>query len=88
MDGTTYNWMGNAAGPAKANQTSFTYTATRSIFTIQAGPVQLEVQFLSPIYPTDYVRQSLTSSYVSVNVHSTDGELHDVQIYADVTGGP
>ena len=87
VDGTAYNWMGNAPGPALAQQTGFTYTSTRSTFTLQAGPVQLTVEFLSPIYPEDYVRQSITSSYVTVSAKSTDGKAHSVQIYADVSGG-
>ena len=87
VDGKTYNWMGGAFGPIHATQTAFSYTTMRSIFEIQAGPVQLTVGFLSPIYPTDFVRQSISSSYLEVSVKSTDGKEHVVQIYADVSGG-
>jgi hypothetical protein len=69
------------------NQTSFEYTATRSTFVFDAGPVTLNVTFLSPVSPTDKLRQSFPITYVEVNVQSSDGSKHDVQIYTDVSAG-
>lgn len=95
VDGRTYTWMGrndefvdgegNAAAPPAA-QIAFEYTATRSIFSIAAGGVQLRVTFLTPVTADDLTRQSLTFSYLEVEVASLDGENHDIQLYCDVTG--
>ena len=51
------------------------------------GLVEMNITFLSPINPTDLMRQSLIFSYVDVSVTSTDGAAHDVQLYTDITAG-
>ncbi|KAF3760830.1 DUF1793-domain-containing protein [Cryphonectria parasitica EP155] len=87
VDGEVFNWAGAAAGPSLANQTSATYTSTSTVFTFDVlGKVTLTATFLSPVYPNDLVKQSLQYSYIDVAVVSSDGDSHDVQIYADVTG--
>ena len=89
VDGTSYTWMGNPNPlPSVVNQTSFEYTATRSIFAMDvAGIVTMNITFLSPVFPTDLKRQSLPFSYVDVSVLSSDGKPHDVQLYTDITAG-
>jgi len=88
VDGTTFLWMGAPGGfNNKANQTSFEYTSTKSIFTMTAGKIELKVTFLSPLTPKDYKRQSLTFSYMDVAVSSLDGSEHDVQVYTDISAG-
>jgi len=89
VDGTTYTWMGNPMPlPDTVNQTSFTYTSTRSTFIMSvANLVQMNITFLSPVTPTDMMRQSLPFSYLDVSVTSTDGAAHEVQLYSDVTAG-
>lgn len=91
VDGNSYAWMGNpgnGAGPVVANQTAFSYTSTRSIFTFDVGGlVQLTATFLSPLTPDDRQRQSLIFSYLEVEVQSLDGNSHDVQLYADISAG-
>jgi hypothetical protein len=80
--------MGAPKDIANADQTSFEYTSTRSIFTIAVdGKVQLKVTFLSPITPNDFKRQSLIFSYMKVEVSSLDGSNHEVQIYTDISAG-
>lgn len=91
VDGIVYEFMGNpnqrTPGPQVADQTSFSYSATRSIFTQTVGPVKLTTTFLSPIYPQDQMRASLVASYVQTEATSLDGAAHDVQLYMDVSGG-
>ena len=91
VDGTLYVWMGDplpgADGVNLANQTSYTYTSTNSVFCLDAGPVTVNVSFLSPIYPDDLRRQSLIFSYMDVSVESNDGNPHDVQLYTDISAG-
>ena len=80
--------MGAPKSIPTANQTSYEYTSTRSIFTIEAdGKVSLKVTFLSPLTPKDLKRQSLIFSYMDVEVSSLDGAEHDVQIYTDISAG-
>lgn len=74
--------------PEVADQTSFSYTSTRSIFDFDVGGVvSLKIEFLSPISPDDLVRQSASVSYMTVDVSSKDGQEHDIQIYTDVSAG-
>ena len=50
IDGTTYAWLGqDGIDNASATVTDFQITPTRSIFAMQAGPMNLTVTFLSPI---------------------------------------
>lgn len=89
VDGKTLLWMGAPSGfKDLANQTSFEYTSTKSIFTFNAdNKVQLKVTFLSPLTPTDFKRQSLLFSYIEVQVSALDGSEHSVQIYTDISAG-
>ena len=82
-------WMGAPNPlPTAVTQTSFEYTSTRSTFVMDvASVVEMNITFLSPITPTDLMRQSLVFSYVEISVTSTDGAAHDVQLYTDVTAG-
>jgi hypothetical protein len=74
--------------PQKVTQKSFTYTSTRSIFEFDvAGKISMKVTFLSPVTPNDLTLQSAPVSYMSVDIHSLDGNEHDVQLYSDVSGG-
>jgi hypothetical protein len=68
------------------DQTRLEVTPTRSTFTLAGGGVEMTVQFLSPVEPGDLRRQSIPLSYVLVGVRSTDGQTHDVQVYADISG--
>lgn len=50
MDGTAYEWLGNG-NPALnvANLTALTITPTRTIYTMQAGAMEVNITFLTPI---------------------------------------
>ncbi|KAI0774160.1 DUF1793-domain-containing protein [Fomes fomentarius] len=87
VDGTTYTWLGipNVAGASKATQKSLTWSSTQSTFVLTAGPIDLTVNFLSPVEPSDLVKQSLPFSYYTVSAASNDGNAHNVQIYTDIS---
>ncbi|KAK3061004.1 hypothetical protein LTS18_007231, partial [Coniosporium uncinatum] len=77
-----------SAANETVRQTSLSYTSTKSIFTIDvAGKVGMNITFLSPVTPNDFRRQSLVFSYMNVQVYSTDGSSHEVQLYADISAG-
>ena len=67
-------------------QTRLEVTPTRSRFTLEGGGVQVVVEFFSPVEPGDLKRQSIPLSYVLISAHSIDGQSHNVQIYADISG--
>lgn len=80
--------LANNETPPVVNQTSFNYTSTRSIFTMDVGGVvNMVVTFLSPVTPTDLTRQSFPISFMDVSCSSADGKKHDVQVYTDITAG-
>ncbi|KAJ7765010.1 hypothetical protein DFH07DRAFT_371236 [Mycena maculata] len=90
VDGVPYVFLGAPAVPSvsfnKATQISFKFTSTQSIFVLAAGPVDLTVTFLSPVEPTDLVKQSIPFSYMTVSAASNDGGSHSVQVYSDLSG--
>ncbi|KAG8693928.1 hypothetical protein FRC09_010174, partial [Ceratobasidium sp. 395] len=87
VDGEVYTFLGapNVAGSTLATQKKMQFTGTKSTFILGAGPVDLNVTFLSPVEPTDYLRQSIPFSYLILSVKSTDGEAHQVQYYTDIS---
>ncbi|KAF7375163.1 DUF1793-domain-containing protein [Mycena sanguinolenta] len=89
VDGTAYSFLGNPAVPGstftKATQTSAKFTSTQSTFVMTAGPVELTVNFLSPVEPTNLLHQSIPFSYLAVSAVSTDGAAHTVAIYNDIS---
>jgi hypothetical protein len=89
VDNQVFQWMGNPApNSTNVDQIGYTYTSTKSIFTMNVGgKVQMVITFLSPVNPKDLKRQSLTLSYMQVSVASLDGGSHDVQIYTDISAG-
>ncbi|KAF8076521.1 DUF1793-domain-containing protein [Lyophyllum atratum] len=89
VDGKAYSFLGapNVPGATftKAAQKSSKFTATKSIFVLAAGPVDITVTFLSPVEPDDFVKQSTPLSYLAVSAASTDGAAHSVQVYSDIS---
>jgi hypothetical protein len=87
VDDDVYTWMGDP-GPESVNQTAFKYASTRSTFLMNVdSKVEMNITFLSPVSPNDYQLQSLVFSYLSVEVQSTDGSEHNVQLYSDISAG-
>lgn len=66
VDGQAYSLMGvpesddKLIRPAKVRRAEF--TATHTIFDLVAGPVAVTLDFLSPVSPSNYLRQSLPFS--------------------------
>jgi hypothetical protein len=85
IDGQVYSWAGQP-GVTALTQTSLEVTATRSVFTLNAGGVELTAQWLSPIEPGDLRRESVPFTLLTVSVRAIDGATHSVQVYADITG--
>ncbi|KAL2817356.1 hypothetical protein BJX63DRAFT_110228 [Aspergillus granulosus] len=87
VDGQAYSLMSIPSPGAKIQPAvvrSAEYTATHSVFTLEAGSVSFVLDFFSPISPSNYLRQSLPFSYLTVTVSGADG--NDIQIYSSIDG--
>ncbi|KAE8223704.1 hypothetical protein CF319_g3301 [Tilletia indica] len=90
IDGVSYQFMGNGFGnlvPAGSNaeQLSMEYTSTRTIFKFSAAGVGFTVTFLTPITPTDYLRQSIPASYIHFELDDPSAaKRKKIQLYVDV----
>lgn len=71
--------------PQAATQKSVKITATQTKYDFTCGPVDLHVEFASPLLMDDLELLSRPVNYISYDVVSNDGQSHDVQIYFDAT---
>ncbi|KAF5347869.1 hypothetical protein D9758_013834 [Tetrapyrgos nigripes] len=90
VDGEAWQWLGpispnNVSTVKSTSIQGSIFTPTKIIFQMLAGPVTLNVTFLTPIETEDLTRQSLPFIYISLDVQSSDGQSHDVQVYSDIT---
>ncbi|KAF5360446.1 hypothetical protein D9756_005173 [Leucocoprinus leucothites] len=84
VDTQAYQWLGMGYNATKTVMSSI--TPTKTVVRIEAGPIQFNVTFFSPIEPNDYVRQSMPFSYMYIDGFSTnDSSPHSVQVYSDIT---
>ncbi|KAJ7772994.1 DUF1793-domain-containing protein [Mycena maculata] len=82
VDGATYSYLGN---PADQHQSPPQFTSTQSTFVMTTGPVELTVNFLSPVEPENILHQSIPFTYLAVSAVSTDGGSHSVSIFSDIS---
>src|SRR5690606_37234105 len=62
-------------------QASVKLTATKTIYTLLCGDVQVVLSFISPLMIQDPELLSRPVSYISVKAISLDGQDHMVQVY-------
>ncbi|KAH8997962.1 hypothetical protein EDB92DRAFT_2111814 [Lactarius akahatsu] len=87
IDGLTYSVLGNEPGlNGTANVTDTVITPTQTVIATQIGPMQVNLTFLNPIEPGDWVKQSIPFSYLALTAKSLDGAAHGVQVYSDISG--
>ncbi|KAF2101922.1 DUF1793-domain-containing protein [Rhizodiscina lignyota] len=86
VDGHAYDLFGvhgSSSSSSAATVVSAEYTSTHSIFNLGAGSVQFTLDFFSPVSLTNYVRESLPFSYLTVTATAASGSPN-VQIYSDI----
>jgi hypothetical protein len=93
VDGQVYRFLGKEIGQSgqeeifsqAAFQKSVALSATSTIYTFACGPVDLRLQFTSPLLPEDPDLLSRPVNYISYEIKANDGAKHDVQIYFEGT---
>ncbi|MDX9754310.1 MAG: DUF4965 domain-containing protein [bacterium] len=87
IDGKSWRMMGIDPDTIPAmEQVGLQVTPTRSIYRLQGGGVEIELEFCSPLLVKDLAVMARPVSYITWTVKSTDGQPHEVAVYLDVTG--
>ncbi len=82
VDGKTYRLMGKSPGNVPAMpQVGLTVLPTRSIYNFQDDRVHVRLTFMTPALPEDLDVLSRPLTYLTWDVRSIDGALHDIAIY-------
>ena len=68
-----------------AVQNSVKITATQTKYNFTCGPVDLALEFASPLLMDDLDLLSRPVNYVNYEVTANDGESHDVKVYFEAT---
>ncbi|MGF7214516.1 hypothetical protein GGR92_000656 [Spirosoma lacussanchae] len=66
---------------ATANQTGVTVSATQTAYTFEAGPVNLRLNFLSPLLLDELEVAARPVTYVTFETSARDGKSHTVQVF-------
>jgi len=81
IDGRVFRWMGETPRSAAAlPQTALNVTPTRTVYQFTGQGVSLEVDFLSPLLPSDPDVMSRPVTYITMTVRSKDAASHSVQL--------
>jgi Glutaminase A six helical-hairpin domain/Domain of unknown function (DUF5127)/Domain of unknown function (DUF4964) len=68
-----------------AVQKSVSLSATQTLYSFTCGPVDLNLNFASPLLPDDLNLLSRPVNYLNYQVASNDGAKHEVQLYFEIT---
>lgn len=79
VDGKRFQFLGKD-GTKAARVTSVRVMPTRTLFSMQAEGVQLDVTFWSPTLPDDLDKLSTPITFVDYALFSTDGGEHEVTV--------
>ena len=84
VDGVDYCFMGSPyLFDQKALQKDIKITPTSTVYFFEAGPVLMEVAFISPHLPHDLKIASLPITYLDFKISSMDSATHEVEVYMD-----
>ena len=68
-----------------AQQKEVTVTATRTSYRFTCGPVDLQLQFTSPLLLNNWTVLTRPVSYITVLLKSNDGKVHEAQVYLGIS---
>ena len=87
IDGKTYRLMGSRPSNLEPlPQTKVDILPTRTVYYFENQQIHIELTFLSPVLATDMELFSRPVTYLQWKISSTDGRLHQVQLYMDAGG--
>ncbi|MGI4886348.1 MAG: glutaminase domain-containing protein [Janthinobacterium lividum] len=86
LDAGLYELLPAPAPLPLARQTAVAVTATQTTYTFAAGPVQLTVNFLSPLLLDELETVARPVSYVTYTATATDGKAHPTQVLLTEAG--
>ena len=88
VDGKDYRFMGNGeilSVGGSAQLKDVTVTATRTIYQYTCGPVNLQLQFTSPLLLNNWTILTRPVSYITVTMQSNDNQTHEAQVNIKVS---
>ena len=84
IDGKSFRVLGGHDDSIPAlEETSRSITPTRTTVHLQNSAIELEICFLTPVFPDDLRLLSRPVTYLTWTVRSRDGAEHDVTLYLD-----
>ena len=84
IDGKSYRFLGARPQRSPAlRQRTQEVTPTHTRYQFEGGGIDLELTFFTPAFPDDINVLSRPVTYVTWNIHATDGVGHDVDVYLD-----
>ena len=87
VDGVAYRVMGGGEWlPRAAAQQDCRVLATSTAYVFRAGPVELELRFVTPLLADDLDLLSRPVTYVCLRARALDAQAHEVAFYLDMTG--
>jgi hypothetical protein len=82
VDGKAYRLMGKTPGELPAfPQVGLQVLPTRSIYDFQDGHIHVQLTFMTPALPEDLEVLARPLTYLTWEVQSVDGALHEIAIY-------
>jgi glutaminase A-like protein/uncharacterized protein DUF5127/uncharacterized protein DUF4964 len=86
VDGSVYRYMGKGPWPElpAMRQISVKVEATRTIYDFEAGGIKLELTFFTPAFPEEPEILSRPVTYLTWDIHASDGKRHEVSVLLDV----
>ena len=87
VDGVAYRFMGGPEWLAlAAEQVACEVHATRTAYLFRCGPVELAVDFVTPLLVDDLELLSRPATYLRLRARALDAGAHSVSAYVDMTG--
>jgi len=81
IDGNVFRWMGDAPRSVAAlPDTTLTVTPTRTVYQFAGQGISLEVDFMSPLLPSDPDVMSRPVTYITMRARAADAVPHNIQL--------
>ncbi len=90
VDEKNYRFLGAMPrrdnGVTSLKQVSVSITPTRTTVVLTSPEIELDMEFMNPLFPDDLARLSRPVTYLTWNVKSRDNREHRVTVYFEASG--